>query len=139
MRGARGGTETNRARVNRRGAEQKRGEENERGCERDNDRVSERGSVNERPTERDESMWNTKADRHYHLSLSPSLPPTFFFSHISLHCSLLSFTFLKTICHCSFPSSPPVPPPLSSPRFLSPPSLHRFPFFFISMRIARPS
>lgn len=48
-------------RVERRGAEKKR-VRRMRECEHDNDRVSERGSVNERLTERDESMWNTKGE-----------------------------------------------------------------------------
>lgn len=80
--GSRGGTETNRARVKRQGAEKKR-VKRMRGCEHDNDRVSERGSLNERPTERDESMWNTKGDRHRHLShctsVSLTLPLSVFF------------------------------------------------------------
>lgn len=98
--GSRGGTETNRARVKRRGAAEKKGKK-ERECEHDNDRVSERAGVNERQAERererDESMWNTKGETdaanlsltvRLYLSLSPSSSfATFFFTCLFLCCS----------------------------------------------------
>lgn len=104
---SRGGTETNRARVKRRGAEKKRGKRM-RKCQHDNDRVSERGSVNERLTERDEFMWNTKGDRHCHLfhcmsaslTLFLSLPLPFFTCLFILLSTL--FCFLQTLSHCFF-------------------------------------
>lgn len=92
--GSRGGTETNRARAKRRRAEKKR-VKRKRVCEHDNDRVSERGSVNERPTERDESMWNTKGDRHRHLSHCTS-------GSLTLPLSIFSFLFLSPSLTCLF-------------------------------------
>lgn len=73
-------------RVERRGAEKKR-VRRMRECEHDNDRVSERGSVNERLTERDESMWNTKGETLPPLSLraciSHSLRFSYFYTALS--------------------------------------------------------
>lgn len=111
-------------RVERRGAEKKR-VRRMRECEHDNDRVSERGSVNERLTERDESMWNTKGETtatsltaRLYLSLSPLF--------VFLYCSFTFIYFLNLhllisslFCATSLPQLLLVlPSPISSaPRF----------------------
>lgn len=129
--GWRGGTETNRAGVKRRGAEEKR-VKRMREREHDNDRVSERGSVNERQTERDESMWNIKGDRHCHLShctsVSLTLPLSIFF-HLSFYTArnfLLLFFKPSPSAHFLFSLLPPITNPhflsLASTNSLSPPS-----------------
>ena len=85
-----------------------------RECEHDNDRVSGRGSVNERPTERDESMWNTKGDRHCHLSHCTSVSLTL---AIFPFLYLLAYLFSTCLFTLSF-------------TFLKPSSLSHFLFFF---------
>lgn len=69
---------------------------------------SERASVKERPTEWDESMWNTKGDRHCHLSdtLFLSLQP-------------LNFIFLQPVSFCTVPQLPSLYPPPDHPSFCS--------------------
>lgn len=97
-------------RVERRGAEKKR-VRRMRACEHDNDRVSERASVNERPTERDESMWNTKGETLPPLSLRACIShsPLFVF----LYCSFTFIYFLNLhllisslFCATSLPQLP---------------------------------
>lgn len=101
--------------VKRRGAEKKR-VRRMRECEHDNDRVSERASVNERPTERDESMWNTKGETLPPLSLCACVSHSLRFSYFYTSPSHL-FIFFKS-------PSPPcfVPPPFPNSHVLVLPS-----------------
>lgn len=111
-------------RVERRGAEKKR-VRRMRECEHDNDRVSERGSVNERPTERDESTWNTKGETLPPLSLraciSHSLRFSYFYTALSHLFIFLNLHLLISSLFCATSLPQPLlvlPSPISSaPRF----------------------